>query len=368
MKLIAPVALIAAAIVSIQLVGCRGTAPPVPTDNEGRPAETTAPARTDTTTTAATATIEPTLSVEPTLSPLDAFWQGVLAEARSVPLRPMVKPRTDLGTATSAVYEIAYSSLDGLRIHGFYARPRRTAGERSLPAVALLHGYGDHAYPEWATRFADRGFAAVSIDERGHGKSIYRTTGGGATKPYQPGFPGLMVDGIRSPRTYSMVGIVADSDRAIDFLVSRPEVDPNRIGVTGGSMGGAMSIILPALDKRVKASAAGVPYLCDIPDSIRLAKADPYLEVTRYLQKRPQDKKRVMNTLSHVDAYRFAPKVKVPVLVGVGMADYICPYQGILKTYKRLKGPREMLLRKDEGHVVLTGWREAVFEWMEKYL
>lgn len=328
--------------------------------------EATAAPRAETAT-ATTRTAEPSSSVESTLSPFEAFWRDILADTRKVPLKPTLRRRSNLDGPGVVVYEVGYSSLDGIRIHGFYARPRRTAGRGGLPAVALFHGYGDHAYPEWAVRFAQRGFAAVSIDERGHGKSIYRYSGG-PVKRYQPGFPGLMVDGITNPRHYSMVGIIADCDRAVDFLVSRPEVDANRIGVTGGSMGGAMSIILPALDARVKAAAAGVPYLCDIPDSIRRAKADPFLEVTRYIEENPGDKKRAMRTLSFVDAYRFAPKVKVPVLVGVGMADYICPYPGILKTYRRLRGRKQLLRRENEGHVVLTGWREAVFTWMGKYL
>lgn len=306
-------------------------------------------------------------AAESTLTAFDAFWRDVLAETRAVPLRPTMTPRPDLAEPGVIVYDTTYFSLDGVRIHGFYARPRAVPAGRKLAAVVLLHGYGDHAYSSWAARFAKRGFAAISIDERGHGSSTKQIVYG-TTRTYKPGFPGLMVDHITNPRLYSMVGIVADSDRAIDFLVSRPEVDTQRIGVTGGSMGGAMSVIIPALDSRVKAAAGGVPYLSDIPDSIRRAKADPFLEVTRYLERRPQDRTKVMRTLSFVDTVQFAPKVKIPVLIGVGMQDYICPPPGIFKMYRRLRGPKQMLVRRDEGHVVLTGWRERVFEWMEEYL
>lgn len=344
--------------------GCRGTAPPVPArDSAGRTAST-APSSGSSESAASTATPETTASAQRATTPLEAFWQKVLADTRNVPLQPTLKLRLDLSKPDILVYDAIYSSLDGMRIHGFYARPKKRG---RYPAVALFHGYGDRGYSEWALRFAERGFAAISIDERGHGKSTRRRNGD-KVRVYKPGFPGLMVDGITAPRRYSMVGIVADSVRAVDFLASRPEVDARRLGVTGGSMGGAMSIIVPALDPRVKAAAAGVPYLCDIPDSINRAKADPYLEVARYLESHPADRKKVMWTLSLVDALRFAPKVRVPELVGVGMQDYICPSPGILRTYRRLEGPKKLLVRKDEGHVVLTGWRDAVFAWMEKYL
>lgn len=313
---------------------------------------------------AATGTSPPKRAV----SSFDLFWRQVLAESRALPLRPVLTSRPDLRKPGVVVFDVMYSSLDGMRIHGFYARPTGVPSGRKLRAVALFHGYGDHAYSAWAARFAARGFAAISIDERGHGRSTRRTVDGKVTK-YRPGFPGLMVDGIAgNPRDYSMIGIVADSMRAVDFLASRPEVDPNRMGVTGGSMGGAMSIIVPALDRRVRAAAAGVPYLSDIPDSIRRAKADPFLEVTRYVEEHPRDRAKVMKTLSFVDTVNFARKVRVPELVGVGMQDYICPPPGIFKMYRRLRGPKEMLVREDEGHVVLTGWRERVFAWMKRRL
>jgi len=50
-----------------------------------------------------------------------------------------------------------------------------------------------------------------------------------------------------------------DAIRAVDYLVSRPEVDPEKIGATGNSGGGIMAMLITACDERVKACAAAHP-------------------------------------------------------------------------------------------------------------
>src|SRR5690606_34614944 len=52
--------------------------------------------------------------------------------------------------------------------------------------------------------------------------------------------------------------------RANDFLTSLPQFDGTNLGVTGGSQGGALSIITAALDSRVKYLAAYYPALSDL--------------------------------------------------------------------------------------------------------
>ena len=68
-----------------------------------------------------------------------------------------------------------------------------------------------------------------------------------------------------------------DAKRSIDYLVSRPEVDPERLGAAGCSGGGALTTFIGALDARLKA----VIPAC-FPNSYRLlfAGSDPHSEMT----------------------------------------------------------------------------------------
>jgi dienelactone hydrolase len=59
-----------------------------------------------------------------------------------------------------------------------------------------------------------------------------------------------------------------DDIRSVDYLVSRPEVDPKRIGCVGLSVGGLRSCHLAALDDRIKAAVA-VGWMCSFPAQLR---------------------------------------------------------------------------------------------------
>lgn len=62
--------------------------------------------------------------------------------------------------------------------------------------------------------------------------------------------------------------ILWDDIRTVDYLVSRPEVDPNRIACVGLSVGGYRSFVLPALDRRIKA-AVDVGWMSSFASHIR---------------------------------------------------------------------------------------------------
>lgn len=103
---------------------------------------------------------------------------------------------------------------------------------RSRATVVLSHGYGgdqDEVLPA-AAFLHDAGFSVFTYDLRGCGQS-----GGAVT------FGALEQDDLAS---------------AIDYLVSRPDVDPARIGAFGYSMGGAATIMAAARDERVRAVVA----------------------------------------------------------------------------------------------------------------
>ncbi|MGI5257897.1 alpha/beta fold hydrolase [Streptomyces angustmyceticus] len=120
-----------------------------------------------------------------------------------------------------------------------------TAGSpaRRRPAVLLAHGFGatkDTLRPQ-AEKLARDGYAVLTWSARGFGRSTGKI-------------------GLNDPH-----GEVADVRRLIDWLAKRPEVrldkagDP-RVGVAGGSYGGAISLLAAGYDRRVDAIAPQITY------------------------------------------------------------------------------------------------------------
>ncbi|GGX09868.1 ABC transporter ATP-binding protein [Streptomyces malachitofuscus] len=136
---------------------------------------------------------------------------------------------------------------DGVRIDTSYF----TAGpEGRRPAVLLGHGFGGSKEDvrEQAEDLARDGYAVLTWSARGFGKSTGKI-------------------GLNDPE-----GEVADVSRLIDWLADRPEVrldrdgDP-RVGMTGGSYGGAVALLGAGYDDRVDAIAPAITYF-DLADAL----------------------------------------------------------------------------------------------------
>lgn len=117
--------------------------------------------------------------------------------------------------------------------------PKSYAAGQRYPAIIMMHGFGSNKDAGNVTTpvsmFTEWGYVAFRFDRRGCGES------GGAR--------GLNL----CPEH------VADTRAAIDWLVARPEVQPDRIALTGTSFGGALAVYAGAVDARVAAviSAGG---------------------------------------------------------------------------------------------------------------
>ncbi len=127
-------------------------------------------------------------------------------------------------------------------------------------------------------------------------------------------------------RGYTPAGVeVWDAIRALDYLVSRPEVDANRIGVTGRSGGGAYSWFLAALDDRVKviAPVAGITDLQNyVVDGAVEKHCDCMFLVNTYRWDYP------------LLAALCAPR---PLLLENSDADALFPLDGVMRTHDKVK-------------------------------
>ena len=86
-----------------------------------------------------------------------------------------------------------------------------------------------------------------------------------------------MTQGVLSPADYYYRGAYVDCLRALDVLGAQPEVDPSRIGLTGVSQGGALTLAVAALDpqRRARLAMPDVPCLCHFRRAVDVASVPP---------------------------------------------------------------------------------------------
>jgi len=127
-------------------------------------------------------------------------------------------------------------------------------------------------------------------------------------------FPGLLTEGIDRAASYIFRGIVADSVRGLNFLLTRRELDAARVVV----MGNDMACITAAL-------SAGVTHVVTAPalfyNTAELAprtQVYPLEEINDYLRMFPARAEAVRHTLAYYDLRAFAPRVTATTLLMAG--------------------------------------------------
>jgi fermentation-respiration switch protein FrsA (DUF1100 family) len=183
-----------------------------------------------------------------------ASWQpaGVVTEAvqgaASVRIRPTASALTESGDAAQYFLPEDRSKLlsadperrsavsfrsGGLTLAGHLYRPPGLGDAERTPAVALcgpISSVKEQTLPHYAERLADAGYTALTFDPRSLGES--------------EGEPRFHYDPNR---------VIEDYANAVSYLLTRADVDPDRIAVVGVCMGGGYALSTGARDKRVKA-------------------------------------------------------------------------------------------------------------------
>ena len=140
--------------------------------------------------------------------------------------------------------KVIYSSTHSERVPGHFAHPS-DAGPGPHPTILLVHGANsfwgrtEGWAMDWLDILARAGYCVLCIDNANHGERM--------TEPLN-----IMEAGSYRHREW-MIQCVTDQRRGIDYLQTRPEVDPSRISLFGGSLGGWIGCLVGGLDERFAA-------------------------------------------------------------------------------------------------------------------
>lgn len=118
--------------------------------------------------------------------------------------------------------------------------------------------------------------------------------------------------------------------RGVDYLLSRGDIDANRIAIAGTSQGGGIAL----------AVAAHVPFLCDM----RQAARTEGVLVKKLLNDAHLNDEAHLRTLDHFDPLRLAANLQAPALVSSGGRDTVCPPATIRSVFDRIPGVKVIRL------------------------
>jgi cephalosporin-C deacetylase len=150
--------------------------------------------------------------------------------------------------------------------------------------------------------------------------------------------------------------------------MSMPEVDAGRVGATGASQGGGLTLACAALEPGLKRAAPIYPFLCDYRRVWEMDLAvGAYEELRLYFRSfdpRHEREGEVFTRLGYVDCQHLAPRIRAETLMVVGLMDTICPPSTQFAAYNRISAPKEMLLYPDFAHEHLPGAADSIFDFM----
>ena len=177
------------------------------------------------------------------------------------------------------------------------------------PCVVLVHGLGGSKQDSAATwnAFALAGIGTIAIDARNHGDR----------KPDDF----LAVMGTATGFAETLRGTAIDARQALDYLETRPECDPNRLGYLGVSMGALIGTLVAGTDERVKSPvffAGGGDWRTILETSDN--------EALDRIREEPGGIDAAVAVLDPLDPVRFVPTITPrPMLMLDGDADRTIP-------------------------------------------
>ncbi len=225
--------------------------------------------------------------------------------------------------------EAAWIPFEGKAIPAWFHLPPNYNGGR-IPAVIAIPGmdsYKEIQVALYGDRFLNRGLAVLAIDGPGQ---------------YEAPMLGIYY----STERWMKVG-----KPIVDWLAARPEIDAERIAVSGTSFGTFFGTILTAYEPRIKACA--VMSVCHEPGG-----------ETIFQQASPTFKKRFMYMSGITDEAEFdrfrqtitweghTERIRAPYLCVAGEFDELSPIEHSLRLVKSVQGPKQMVVYQDSRHSV----------------
>jgi cephalosporin-C deacetylase len=285
------------------------------------------------------------------------FWTAALAENAKVPMDARVTPQPQRSTPDVDVYLVNLQNFRrGQRLYGYLCKPK-AAGK--FPVLLEPPGAGiKRISPN--TALASRGFIVFTTEIHGISPEVDAETYANISSSFGD-YPTI---GLDDKDTYYYKKVYLGCVRAIDYLCGLPEFDGKNVLVTGGSQGGALTIVTAALDKRVTAIAAFYPALSDHTGYLS-GRAGGWPHLLRGSNALLNNSAGKLSTLQYYDVVNFARSLTVPGFYSWGYNDNTTPPTSVFAAVNTIRSPKTIVITPISAHWRFGETNEESISWLK---
>ena len=245
---------------------------------------------------------------------------------RSIPLEARIVEQIEVDNTIRE--KIVFRGAQGFLVPGYLQYAVEVTTPR--PCVLLLHGWSGSKEHFWKdggyisggnirTALLAAGFAVMALDAQCHGDRIAENDYAPVNHYVDPEIEGIQRRGYFTQQEI-YIQTTRDYRRAIDYLETRPEVDSQKIGVFGYSMGGAQTFLLTGADPRIQVSVS----CCTPADNSKWSSIAPQ---------------------------NFAAEIRQrPFMMIMGRSDTMCSIEKAQALFDLIPSSRKQLMFLDAGH------------------
>ena len=248
---------------------------------------------------------------------------------------------------------ILYESLSykgkKVQVFAYYSAPKGEVPEGGWPAVVCVHGGGGTAFSDWVKKWNDHGFAAISMDMEGHFPIRKSTENKERVETPNPGpvRVGVFDDYDKPVKEQWYYHAVGQIILAHSLIRSFPEINTEKVGITGISWGGTLTSTIMGVDNRF---AFAIPvYGCGFLPESDGQQGDAI---------KPGKHTEIVN--KYYDGSAYFKNVKIPTLWVNGTNDNHFPLPATQKSSQAVKGEASLRIALRMGHGHKAGWSPGV--------
>jgi cephalosporin-C deacetylase-like acetyl esterase len=264
----------------------------------------------------------------------DAFWKQKIAAAEAVALNPLVE-KGKLEQPGLECFRVRLDNVNGTHVYGQFAKPAKPG---KFPAILVCEAAGVGPLPAYEiVPHALNGYIAMNVmahDVPGdESPEFYKKLKETTLKAY------TTIGNTDREKSY-FLRMFQGCYQAVRYLSTRDDWDGKTLIVTGGSQGGMQALVTAGLNPSVTAVIAYVPAGCDVTGPFAgRATGWPYW---RGWGEEPN--KKTIEVGRYFDVVNFAPRIKCPALVMMGLIDDTSPATGVMAAFNQIPGPKERMI------------------------